>query len=130
VIPRFVMSRYAYPNASLKFRAVGDSFSRNKMWNKPFKPPLLKHVSKPPGEKALVEREACEPSLSPRPAKKRRLIEVEDDDDSLPSRRIPTIPPTFNAPRKPLINVLNPVAVAQATSPVIDGHEGFYLVLW
>lgn len=106
------------------------SFSRSKMWNKPFKPPLLKHVSKPPEEKGLVERETCEPSLSSGPSKKRRLIEIDEGDDSLPSRRILTIPPTFDAPRKPLIKILNPVAAAQATSPVIDVHEGFYLVLW
>ena len=100
------------------------------MWNKPFKPPLLKHVLNPPGERSLVEKEACEPSLSLGPAKKRRLIEIEHDDDPIPSRRTPTIPPTFNAPRKPVINVLNHVAAAQATSPVLHGHEGFYIVLW
>jgi hypothetical protein len=113
-----------------EIQSCGGSFSRNNMWNKPFKPPLLKQVSRPPGEKASVEKETCELSLSPRPAKKRRLIHIVDDDDPLPSRTTPAIPSTFNAPRKPLINVLNPIAAAQATSPVIDGHEGFYLVLW
>ena len=100
------------------------------MWNKPFKPPLLKNVSRPPMEKAPLEKETFESSFSPRPIKKRRLTQIVDDDDPLPSKTTPTNSSAFNVPRKPLISVLNPVAAAQATSPGADGHEGYYLVLW
>lgn len=94
------------------------------MWNKPFKPPLLKQVSK-----LAVQDDSFETSSPPRPAKKRRLIHVVDD--SPPQlKTLPTHSPAVNAPRKPLLSVTNPVASVQASPPPSDGKEGYYLILW
>jgi len=93
------------------------------MWNKPFKPPLLKKVPKP-----AVEDDSFEPLSPPRPAKKRRLIHI---DNSPPAcRTLPTNSIAVNAPRKPLLTVTNPVAAAQAAASPSDGPEGYYLILW
>jgi DNA repair and recombination protein RAD54B len=94
------------------------------MWNKPFKPPLLKQIPKP-----IVKDKSFEPISPPRPAKKRRLIHIVDDSPPS-SRTISTNSPAVNTPRKPLITVTNPVAVIQAAVPPSEGPEGYYLVLW
>jgi DNA repair and recombination protein RAD54B len=94
------------------------------MWNKPFKPPLLKQVPKP-----AVKDDSFEPISPPRPAKKRCVINIVDD--SPPAcRTLPTNSPAVNAPRKPLLTVTNLVAAAQAAVPPSDGPEGYYLILW
>src|SRR5277367_7171168 len=94
------------------------------MWNKPFKPPLLKKVPKP-----AVEDDSFEPLSPPRPAKKRRFIHIVDN--SPPAcRTLPTNSIAVNAPRKPLLTVTNPVAAAQAAASPSDGPEGYYLILW
>jgi DNA repair and recombination protein RAD54B len=101
------------------------------MWNKPFKPPLLKQVPKPAVRDVQdVQDDPFETSSPPRPAKKRRLLIHVVDDSPPQSRTRPTHSPAANAPRKPLLSVTNPVAAAQAASPPSDGQEGYYLILW
>jgi DNA repair and recombination protein RAD54B len=98
------------------------------MWNKPFKPPLLKQVPKPAVRD--VQDDSFEDSSPPRPAKKRRLLIHVVDDSPPQSRTLPTHSLAVNAPRKPLLSVANHVAAAQAASPLSDGQEGYYLILW
>ena len=97
---------------------------RYMMWNKPFKPPLLKQVPKP-----ALKDDSFEPLSPPRPAKKRRFIHVISDSPP-PSRPLSRNSPAIDAPRKPLLTVTNPVAAAQSAAPSSEGPEGYYLILW
>jgi hypothetical protein len=102
-----------------------DAGKELKMWNKPFKPPLLKNVSKPP-----LQQEQCESLSPPRPAKKRKLLIHIVDDEELSPRTPIVHSSAVNAARKPLISIKNPVTAAQAVAPASSGHEGYYIVLW
>lgn len=95
------------------------------MWNKPFKPPLLKQVPMPAGKD-----NSSEILSPPRPAKKRRLLMHVVDDNPTQPKTLPTHSPAVNALRKPLLSVTNPVVAAQADSQSSDDLEGYYLILW
>lgn len=131
VIWRLTKSR---PLSPLSFLRVYEPTTRHQrewrvmMWNKPFKPPLLKQAPKPVVRNA--QDDLSETSSPPRQAKKRRLLIHVVDDSPPQSRTLPTHSPAVNAPRKPLLNITNPVAAAQAASTPCDGREGYYLVLW
>src|ERR1700712_3555515 len=96
------------------------------MWNKPFKPPLIKPVpgtSEPP-----IKHEASEYSTQPA-TKKRRLIHIVDD-GLVSSRSLPTNSPAVNEHRKPLVSIRNTGVAAQAAAQNDDESEGYYTVLW
>src|SRR5438045_1157310 len=99
------------------------------MWNKPFKLPLLRNVSRLAEESSAVGRESSETGSLPPPFKKRRIL-VVDNDATLAKKKISAISPANNASHKPLLGLLNPVPVAHAAPESFDGHEGYYLVLW
>lgn len=91
---------------------------------KPFQPPLRK--SAPISNQVdLTETDSEEESL-PRPAKKRRLLEIVVD--SPPSKKVVTSS-AVNAPRKPLLLVKNPTE-KKAAGSAVEGPEGYYSVLW
>lgn len=104
---------------------------------KPFRPPLLKSVSRAIPVKAEVDTSDSqvisdsEEEILTRPTKKRRLLIHEVDD--APKTKVPIASAAASAPRKPLLVVANPVEPNKTTnaSPVnVSAVEKYYLVLW
>jgi DNA repair and recombination protein RAD54B len=92
---------------------------------KPFKPPLLKSVTKP---KPIVVDSDDEDEIQPRPYKKRKLlyIDIEKVADSPPKKSSSAV----SAPRKPLLPVKNPVETKKSVDDGAERLEGYYMVLW
>jgi DNA repair and recombination protein RAD54B len=99
------------------------------MMFKPFKPPLIKSITKPaPVDIDLTVPDSdSDADSQPRPPKKRRLIHVVED--SPPLNRTATSSAVL-APRKPLLVVKNPAEAKPSTEDSTDGPEGYYMVLW
>jgi DNA repair and recombination protein RAD54B len=96
---------------------------------KPFKPPLLKSVTKPPTIDLTDSKDDSDDEHQYRPAKKRRLIHVVEESPPKPKAIASS---AVNAPRKPLLLVKNPTNIRQpADSEVESGSiEGYYIALW
>jgi hypothetical protein len=93
------------------------------MWAKPFKPPTLLRTA----QKPVVRHEPIDLTESPRPTKKQRLVHVIEES---PTKPLPVISATIVAPRKPLLPVINPISATKATEALVEGPDGYYLVLW
>ncbi|RDL40457.1 p-loop containing nucleoside triphosphate hydrolase [Venustampulla echinocandica] len=94
---------------------------------KPFKPPLLKSVRKSTVD--LTESDSESEFPQSRPTKKRKLIHVVEDSPP-PSKKPPPSSSAVNAPRKPLLVVKNPVETKTSSDQLLEGLEGYYMVLW
>ncbi|PVH87000.1 hypothetical protein DL98DRAFT_481008 [Cadophora sp. DSE1049] len=91
---------------------------------KPFKPPALKSAARPaPIDDAV-------PESPPRPAKKRKLLELRIEDSPPKKEAVAPASSSVLAPRKPLIPVKNPVQVKPASETTSDYSESYYQVLW
>jgi DNA repair and recombination protein RAD54B len=101
------------------------------MLSKPFKPPLLK---KPVND----DHQENNPQHDGRPAKRRRLsdegkfITIDSHHTSAKSRLDagPARVKSITVPRKPLSILQNPPSPEQEKSELVNGHEGYYMVLW
>jgi DNA repair and recombination protein RAD54B len=101
------------------------------MLSKPFKPPLLrKPVNDDPQEHNT--------QYDGPPVKRRRLSD-EDTNTSIDSHQNSTKSGLYAAParvkpmsepRKPLSTLQNPPSPEQQKSELVNGHEGYYMVLW
>jgi uncharacterized protein (DUF2345 family) len=89
------------------------------MLNKPFRPPLLKQISRPSTEEETKY-------LDEQPAKRRRVNSNLKDDGS-DNRSHPGVVAVF---REPLLRITNPRAAASATGSLSNAVEGYYTVLW
>jgi hypothetical protein len=100
------------------------------MFRKPFKPPF-KSVAQviEDSEEEIEEEELVDLTASPRPRKKRRLIHIVPDS---PPKATPLLAfsKSVNAPRKPLLPVVNPLVAVKAVAPANNAPEGYYMVLW
>ena len=107
---------------------------------KPFKPPLLKNVTRA----VDVDLTGDSSSSSSSPAKRRReeeevirespprkLIRVEHEvvKDNPPKRTV-LGSDKANQPRRPLLVVNNGVTPNSASQKMSEGVEGYYMVLW
>jgi DNA repair and recombination protein RAD54B len=102
------------------------------MLSKPFKPPLLRK----PADYNHEERHSQH--VGP-PSKRRRLSDNDSKDTSIESNQSSVksglypspawVKPTA-VPRPPLSILQNPPSPEQQKSELINGHEGYYMVLW
>lgn len=137
-VSRALVPKFTRQNANLISIASLYLHSNNKCQDKmfkPFRPPLLKSVPKPPNpvdefSDVQVISDSEEEILTKPVAKKRRLL-IHDVEEA-PKIKAPTTSLAANAPRKPLVVVKNPVESNQTpnSSENTTGLDGYYLVLW